>query len=88
MVTQALWYLVHTLQESQMNPPLQEMVQVLMQSNNLLPPSNEEAPNQAPMSPPKSACTLQESEWDEPSLEVAPQRCCIQRSPNRSTKRA
>ena len=44
--TQSLWYLVqHTLQESQTNSSLQPMVQALMQSNSLLPLSNEEAPN-------------------------------------------
>ena len=43
--TQALWYLVHTLHEAQMNPSLQPMVRALMHSNNLLAPSNKEGPN-------------------------------------------
>ena len=60
--TQALWYLVHTLQESQVNPSLQLMVQALMPSNNLLSPFNEEAPNQVHASSLESACALQESE--------------------------
>ena len=86
--TQALWYLVHTLQEAQMNLSLQLTVQALMQSNNLLPPSNEEAPNQVCTSSPKSACVLRESEQDESSLEVAPRKQCIPRSPNHSSRRA
>ena len=71
--THSLWKLVHTPQEAQMNPSLQSMVQALMRSNNLLPPSNEEAPNQVHTSSPKSVHALQESEQDETSFEVAPQ---------------
>ena len=38
--TQALRYLVQSLHDAQANPSLQPMVQVLMRSNNLLPPKN------------------------------------------------
>ena len=45
--TQALRYLVQSLHDAQTNPSLQPMVQVLMHSNNLIPPNNPiEAPNQ------------------------------------------
>ena len=37
--TQALRYLVQSLHDAQTNPSLQPMVQVLMCSNNLIPPN-------------------------------------------------
>ena len=44
--TQALRYLVQSLHDAQANPSLQPMVQALMRSNNILPPtSHVDAPS-------------------------------------------
>ena len=73
--TQALRYLVQSLHDAQANPSLQPMVQELMRSNNLLPPtSHVDAPSHTAEPSHKGGQSPKDSEKEEHSFEVAPQR--------------
>ena len=79
---------MQSLQDAQMNPSLQTMVQALMWSNNLIPLNQVEAPNQVVESSCKGGQSPKDSEREEHSFEVAPQRRHIPHSPNCALKRS
>ena len=58
------------------------MVQALMHSNNLIPPNQVDAPNQVVESSHKGGRSPKDSNKEEHSSKVAPQRRCIPHSPN------
>ena len=60
-----------------------------MHSNNLIPPNNQvDAPNQVVESSRKGGRSPKDSDKEEHSFEVAPQRRCIPCSPNHASKRS
>ena len=70
--TQTLRYLVQSLQNAQMNPLLQSMVQTLMWSNNLIPTKQVDAPNQVVECSCKGGRVLKDIDKEEHFFEVAP----------------
>ena len=78
---------VQSLHDAQANPSLQPMVQALMRSNNLLPStSHVDAPSHMVEPSHKGGQSPKDSEKEEHSSEVAPQRRQIPCSPNRASK--